>query len=193
MHQQLPVAHLGAGLWCCGRWWYTLFAGGGVRMFLWGQRPWKHQCADRLWTTVLSQGFWLIRRVAEEQFQQCYQEQTEGDEGPSSSAGAPWVVPMPPGCDSYSWIDSVWCGLCFCLPTCVCVCVCVHFCTHVCLCSQLGWRELCFRVYPIIENLSSTTLNCWLIWPCRHSPFVFFYFHHAAFQTYLWCKCFELK
>lgn len=38
--------------------------------------------------------------------------------------------------------------------------------------SQLGCRELCFCVYPVIENLSSTALNCWLIWPCRHNPFV---------------------
>lgn len=24
MHQQLPVSHLGAGLWCHSRWWHTL-------------------------------------------------------------------------------------------------------------------------------------------------------------------------
>lgn len=35
-----------------------------ARMFLWGQRPWKHRCVDRLWTIVLSWGFWLMWRVA---------------------------------------------------------------------------------------------------------------------------------
>ena len=103
------------------RWWFTLFAGSGVRMFLWGQWPWKHHWADRLWTIVLSLGFWLMRGVTEEQFQQCYQEQTEGDKGPLRSRGAQSVGPGLPGCDSDSWIDSLWCGLSFCLPTCLCV------------------------------------------------------------------------
>lgn len=34
-------------------------------------------------------GLLINVKGAEEQFQQCYQEQTEGDKGPSSSAGAP--------------------------------------------------------------------------------------------------------
>lgn len=54
--------------------------------------------------------------------------------------------------------------------------------------SQLGCRELCFCVCPVIENLSSTALNRWLIWPCWHNPFVSptvskKNFHQAAFHT----------
>lgn len=59
MLRRSPVAHWGVGRWC---WWCTLFAGSGVRMFLWGQRPWKRWCMDRLWTLVLSLSFWLIWR-----------------------------------------------------------------------------------------------------------------------------------
>lgn len=51
-------------------------------------------------------------------------------------------------------------------------CVSVYLSVSVCLGSQLEWRELCLCVYPMIENLSSTALNHWLVWPCQHSPFV---------------------
>ncbi len=125
---------------------YMLEVGWGC--FSWGQRPRKHQCVDWIRTFVLSQGCWLIWRVAKEQFQQCYQEQTEGDKGPLSSAGARQWLPMPPGCDSYSWIDGVWCRLCLCLPMCVCVCVCVCISACCVLVFTAGMEGIVFLCLP---------------------------------------------
>lgn len=123
MRWQLPVAHLGALVLQTLMVYSTLFAG-AVRMFLWGQQPWKHHCVNRLWTIVLSQDFWLMWRVAEVQFQQCYQEQTEEDKGPWAQQGPHQWVPMPSGFDSSAGLIVSDVGYAF---------VYLHVCVHVCI------------------------------------------------------------
>lgn len=148
-----------------------LLASRGVRMFLRGQRQWKLRCADHLYTNVLSPGPWLMWGSAEEQFQQCYQEQTEGAKGPNPT-GVPSVDPHAARVWFTQWMDGVWCGLRFCLP-------------RVCIYAHVGWRELCFCVYTLSEDLPFTTPYCWLVWPCGNNSFVpsAKNFHRTALDT----------
>lgn len=126
MHQQLPVSHLGAGLWCRSRWWHTLCVDcEGENVFM---RPAAVKAPLRgpalnnrivLGLLINVKGCWgnnsssVIRSK---------QRQTRG---PEAQQGPHQQVHILPGCHSHYWTDSVWCGLCLCLPTCAC-CSCAH-------------------------------------------------------------------
>lgn len=157
----------------------------GWGCFLWGQWPWKHHCADWLWTTVLSKGFWLIWGVAEEQFQQCYQEQTEGHKGPVNSTGAPSVGPQ----DAWLWFRQLnWYSLMWV----------VFLFTSVCLYAwDHSWNGgNCVSVFTLWLKIS-LPLHLTTDWFDLANIIRLYYqlpriknIHHAAFHcwSHLWCK-----
>lgn len=134
-----------------------------------------HSCcaADGHWTLVLSQGFGKCGVWLRNYSNSVIRSKQRRDKGPGARRGPHQCVLIGPGCGSSSWIDIVF--------------------THSLL--QLGRREFCSCVYHMIENLSSTALNCWLVWPCQHSPFVSLTASKTLphFHSCSRCKCYESK
>lgn len=155
MRRQLPVARLQAGLWCCSRWQCTLFAAGGVRMFLWVQRPWKHQCGGPAQNNCLVPGFLINVKGGWGTIPAVLSGANRGRQGTLNLSRCP-ISGSPCYMAVIHTAGLMWLVFLF-----------TYVCMSVCACAH-RWDG----VYPIIKNISSTALNCWLDWPCICNPFV---------------------